>query len=109
MRYHPVRRAGTSAKRTARHGCEWVPMQHQLAEWLVRYGAPMLFFAQVFGIFGVPIPDELLLTMAGGFVAKGLLNGSATTTAAVAGCLTGITLSYLLGRVVGIALLRQAF
>src|SRR3954471_7019117 len=109
MRYHPVRRAGTSAKRTARHGCEWVPMQHQLAEWLVRYGAPMLFVAQGFGIFGVPIPDELLLTMAGAFVAKGVLHGSSTLTAAVAGCLTGITLSYALGRVVGIKVLRATF
>jgi membrane protein DedA with SNARE-associated domain len=84
-------------------------VERQFTEWLVRYGAPMLFVAQVFGIFGVPIPDELLLTMAGAFVAKGLLNGSSTITAAVAGCLVGITMSYLLGRVVGIAMLRAAF
>src|SRR4051794_16810834 len=84
-------------------------MQHHLADWLVRYGAPMLFIAQVFGIFGVPIPDELLLTMAGAFVAKGVLHGSSTVTAAVAGCLTGITLSYVLGRVVGIKVLRATF
>jgi hypothetical protein len=46
-------------------------MERQLVEWLVRYGAPMLFFAQVFGIFGLPIPDELLLTLAGALVRKG--------------------------------------
>jgi membrane protein DedA with SNARE-associated domain len=84
-------------------------MQHHLADWLVRYGAPMLFIAQVFGIFGVPVPDELLLTMAGAFVAKGVLHGSSTVAAAVTGCLTGITLSYLLGRVVGIKVLRATF
>src|SRR3954453_1428520 len=102
MRYHPVRRAGTSAKRTARHGCEWVPMQHQLAEWLVRFGAPLLFVAQVFGIFGVPIPDELLLTAAGALIASGRLNATSTVVAAISGCLTGITLSYALGRWVGL-------
>jgi membrane protein DedA with SNARE-associated domain len=85
-----------------------IAVERQFTEWLVRYGAPMLFVAQVFGIVGVPIPDELLLTMAGAFVAKGVLDGSSTITAAVAGCLTGITMSYLLGRVVGITMLRAA-
>jgi len=82
-------------------------VERQFTEWLVRYGAPMLFFAQVFGIFGLPIPDELLLTMAGAFVAKGILGGSSTIAAAVGGCLTGITLSYIFGRAVGTTLLHR--
>lgn len=84
-------------------------MEHQFVTWLVRYGAWTLFVAQVLGIFGLPIPDELLLTMAGAFVAKRVLHGSSTVAAAVAGCLTGITLSYVVGRVVGIAVLRTIF
>jgi membrane protein DedA with SNARE-associated domain len=84
-------------------------VERQFTAWLVGYGAPMLFVAQVFGIFGLPIPDELLLTMAGAFVAKGMLNGPSTVTAAVAGCLTGITMSYLLGRLAGVTMLRAAF
>jgi membrane protein DedA with SNARE-associated domain len=79
------------------------------SRWLVQYGAPILFGAQVFGIFGLPIPDELLLTMAGAFVANGVLRGPSTIAAAVGGCLVGITLSYLLGRVVGIKMLRATF
>jgi membrane protein DedA with SNARE-associated domain len=78
-------------------------------DWLIRYGAPILFVAQVFGIFGLPIPDELLLTMAGALVAKGLLQPSSTIAAAVAGCLTGITMSYVVGRSVGIMVLRATF
>jgi hypothetical protein len=35
-------------------------VEPQVVEWLVRYG----FFAQIFGIFGLPIPDELPLTIA---------------------------------------------
>jgi membrane protein DedA with SNARE-associated domain len=84
-------------------------MERELVPWLVRYGAPLLFFAQVFGIFGVPIPDELLLTLAGALVASGRLNPSSTATAAVTGCLTGITLSYAVGRWVGLPVLRDRF
>ncbi|PYR14245.1 MAG: DedA family protein [Acidobacteria bacterium] len=84
-------------------------VERELVAWLVRFGAPLLFFAQVFGIFGVPIPDELLLTIAGALVATGRLNLSSTVVAAIAGCLTGITLSYAVGRWVGLPLLRVRF
>ena len=77
-----------------------------LVGWLVRFGAPLLFFAQVFGIFGVPIPDELLLTAAGALIAGGRLNAASTAIAAISGCLTGITLSYALGRWVGLPVLQ---
>jgi len=84
-------------------------LERELAAWLVGYGAPLLFFAQVFGIFGLPIPDELLLTVAGALVRKGLLRGSSIATAAVAGCLSGISLSYVVGRVVDAAVLHARF
>ncbi len=71
------------------------------------YGPGMLFAAQMFGIFGVPIPDELLLTIAGALVREGKLNGFWTAVAAVSGCLCGVTLSYTLGRTVGITALRR--
>src|SRR4029450_2076059 len=48
-------------------------LERAFIAWLVRFGAPLLFFAQVFGIFGLPIPDELLLTIAGALVAAGRL------------------------------------
>ena len=84
-------------------------LERQLVAWLAGYGAPLLFFAQVFGIFGLPIPDELLLTVAGALVRKGLLRGSSIATAAVAGCLSGITLSYAVGRMVDAAVLHAKF
>jgi membrane protein DedA with SNARE-associated domain len=84
-------------------------MERDLIDWLVRYGAPLLFFAQVLGIVGVPIPDELLLTVAGALVAKGLMSGPWTLVAAIAGCLAGITVSYAIGRTIGITILRRRF
>ena len=84
-------------------------MERHLIEWLTRGGPHVLFFAQLFGIFGLPIPDELLLTIAGALVAKERLGPFSTVTAAVSGCLTGITLSYAVGRWVGVPVLRSRF
>ncbi len=84
-------------------------MERELVSWLVRYGAALVFFAQVFGIFGLPIPDEILLTVAGALIKKGELNGSSIFLAAIAGCLCGISLSYLLGCLVDIKVLRKKF
>lgn len=83
-------------------------MEARLVHLLVRYGTPTLFFAQAFGIFGVPIPDELLLTIAGVLVRRGQLHGGTTMIAAVSGCLAGVTVSYLLGRTIGVAALQRA-
>jgi membrane protein DedA with SNARE-associated domain len=82
-------------------------MEHVLVDNLVRYGPPVLFLAQMFGIFGIPIPDELLMTVAGALIRRGQLGGVATATAAICGCTAGITLSYVLGRTVGSAALHR--
>jgi membrane protein DedA with SNARE-associated domain len=84
-------------------------VEHNLLTWLARYGAPLFFFAQVLGIIGLPIPDELLLTIAGALIAQGKLNLVPTAIAALAGCITGITVSYLLGRLLGRTLLKRWF
>ena len=82
-------------------------MEHALIESLTRYGPPVLFLAQVFGIFGLPIPDELLMTVAGALVRRGTMGGAATMAAAVAGSSAGITMSYVLGRTVGAVALHR--
>jgi membrane protein DedA with SNARE-associated domain len=82
-------------------------MDRHALEWLTRFGTPVLFFAQLFGIFGLPIPDELLLTVAGVLVRRGQLEGGPTLLAAVAGCTAGITISYVLGRTVGLPTLQR--
>jgi membrane protein DedA with SNARE-associated domain len=82
-------------------------MEQHFLEWLVRYGAPVLFAAQVMGIFGLPIPDEFLLTLSGALVKKGDLSFVPVVLAAIGGSGSGITLSYLLGRTVGVIGLRR--
>ena len=84
-------------------------LERHVTTLVLQYGAPALFAGQVLGIAGLPVPDELLLASAGALVARGKLDGRATVTAAIAGCLCGITVSYVLGRVVGLRVLRAAF
>lgn len=79
-------------------------MERYLFDLLTRHGAWVLFVAQALGIVGLPIPDELLLTLAGGLVCRGDLRGPATLAAAIAGSLAGTTLSDTLGRFGGRAL-----
>lgn len=82
-------------------------MEHRLLEWLSHYGTRVLFFAQMFGIFGVPIPDELLLTTSGALARQGTFHLASVLPTAIGGCITGITFSYALGRVFGILALRR--
>ena len=82
-------------------------MEERLLHWLARDGTIVLFFAQMLGIFGLPIPDEFLLTVAGTLARSGHLHLWSTLLAAVSGCIAGITLSYWLGRTVGFAAVHR--
>jgi len=84
-------------------------VERLLTAWLVQYGPLVLFFAQFLGIFGLPIPDELLLSFAGALIFRGMLNGPSTWIASIGGCLCGITLSYIVGRTAGVSILRRKF
>jgi membrane protein DedA with SNARE-associated domain len=82
-------------------------VERRLAGWLSRYGLQAVFGLQVLGIVGLPVPDELLLTIAGTLVRAGKLPLAGTLAAAMCGAATGITISYLAGRFIGLAALRR--
>ena len=82
-------------------------METRLLQWLSHYGPSALFFAQMLGIFGLPIPDEFLLTVAGALIREGHLPIGWTLLAAIAGAFSGITLSYVVGRTIGTAALHR--
>ena len=82
-------------------------MEQHVLEYLARYGTPVVFLAQLLGMFGLPIPDELLLTVAGVLMRRGQLSPTATLAAAIGGCAAGITISYVLGRTLGCAAVHR--
>jgi membrane protein DedA with SNARE-associated domain len=72
-----------------------------------QYGYPGLFAALMFGIVGLPIPDETLLVFFGYLVSKGTMHILLTWLTAVAGSVSGITSSYLIGRYAGLAFVHR--
>jgi membrane protein DedA with SNARE-associated domain len=73
----------------------------ELLEKFSHYGYPGLFAALVLGIAGLPIPDETLLVFSGYLVARGTLHPLLTWVTAVAGSMSGISVSYWIGRFAG--------
>ena len=82
-------------------------MEQAVASWLSAFGAPALFALLALGVVGLPLPDETLLALAGVLMGRGRLHPAAATLAAIGGAMTGITLSYGLGRFAGLPLLLR--
>lgn len=72
-----------------------------LIQKISHYGYPGLFLALVFGIVGLPVPDETLLVFFGYLAYRGSLHLGLTWLTAFAGSTCGITASYWLGRWAG--------
>jgi membrane protein DedA with SNARE-associated domain len=78
-----------------------------LLQWIAAYGPPALFGLLFLGVFGLPVPDETLLTFAGVMVREGRLHVVPTVLAAVLGSMGGITLSYVVGRTFGLGVVDR--
>ncbi|MET0515741.1 MAG: DedA family protein, partial [Nitrospiraceae bacterium] len=70
-------------------------------DWITRYGYAGIFLLLMLGIFGLPVPDEALLTFVGYLSFKGELALLPSLASAFLGSATGISLSYGIGRVAG--------
>jgi membrane protein DedA with SNARE-associated domain len=82
-------------------------MTEKILEWVTQFGYIGIFSLLMLGIVGLPIPDETLLAFAGYLVYKGTLQLIPTLICALLGSVCGITLSYSLGRTVGICLINK--
>src|SRR5689334_25250078 len=82
-------------------------MEQQVLAWITQYGYLAIFLLLVLGIVGLPVPDETLLTFTGYLVFKGHLSLPLAYSTALAGSISGITISYWLGRTFGLALIHR--
>ena len=82
-------------------------MESQIIAWITQYGYLAIFVFLIFGIVGLPIPDETLLTFTGYLIYRRELSMPLAFAAAVAGSASGMTISYALGRSFGLALLHR--
>ncbi len=74
-------------------------MREIALHWITQHGYAGIFSLLVFGIIGLPVPDEWLLTFSGYLIFKHTLLFLPTFLSAFLGSACGITVSYLLGRV----------
>jgi membrane protein DedA with SNARE-associated domain len=78
-----------------------------LIELITRYGYAALFGLLMFGIIGIPVPDEFLLLYAGYNVSMNRMTLIPTIIIACLGAMCGITLSYLIGRYIGLPTIKK--
>lgn len=79
-------------------------------DWIGRYRYGAIFTLLMLGIVGLPVSDETLLIFVGYLSFKGTLQLEPAIATAFLGSASGITLSYMLGRFVGLpALIRFGY
>ena len=76
-------------------------------EWIVRHGYGAIFLLLMLGIIGIPVPDETLPVFAGYLSAKGTLRLEPTVVTAFLGSACGISVSYAIGRFLGLPALLK--
>src|SRR5262245_61332211 len=72
--------------------------EQTVVQWITEYGYFGIFFLLIFGIVGLPIPDEWLLVISGYLAFKEVLQFFPTVAIAAMGTACGLTTSYILGR-----------
>ena len=78
-----------------------------LFQWISNYGYLALFGLLLLGIVGLPVPDETLLVFSGYLVWQGAFSPIPTLVTALFGSMSGITISYLIGRTLGLGFVHK--
>jgi membrane protein DedA with SNARE-associated domain len=78
-----------------------------ILHWISIYGYAAIYALLMFGIVGLPIPDETMLVFCGYLVSRGHLKPVQTFAVALFGSISGITTSYLIGRTLGLGFVHK--
>src|SRR5579862_6692741 len=76
-------------------------------QWITTYGYEMIFLLLMLGVVGLPVPDETLLVFCGYLIFKGRMHPLFAWLSALAGSWCGISLSYTIGRTLGIGVVHR--
>ena len=76
-------------------------------QWITTYGYGAIFLLLMLGIVGLPIPDETLLVFCGYLISKGNMRPIPAWMCAIAGSWCGISLSYTIGRTLGLGVVHR--
>lgn len=76
-------------------------------QWIDRYGYGAIFALMMLGIVGLPVSDETILIFVGYLCFKGTLQLEPAMVTAFLGSASGISLSYAIGRFIGLPALLK--
>lgn len=79
----------------------------QFQEFVFQYGYIAVFAFLALGIFGLPVPDELIVGFVGYLVSLGTLNFIVAITMAFSGVFIGTIVTFTIGRKIGKPLIRS--
>lgn len=82
-------------------------LEHFVLYYVSEYAYVGIFSLLVLGIVGLPVPDEFLLTFVGYLVFRQRLDLIPALTCAFLGSACGITLSFVLGRTLGLYVVHR--
>ncbi|WP_074011052.1 DedA family protein [Numidum massiliense] len=80
-------------------------MEDTILQYIAQYGYVGIYLALMLGIIGIPIPDEVLMAFAGFLVSKGSFQYLYTLIIAFLGSITGMSVSFFVGRKLGLPFL----
>ncbi len=78
-----------------------------LLHWIAQHGYGMIFLVLALGIFGLPLPNDLILAYLGYLIFKGRLHPVPAFAAAFFGSLCGMAFNYALGRSFGLYIVHR--
>lgn len=78
-----------------------------IVSWVTQYGYAAIFALLMLGIVGLPIPDETMLVFSGYMIAQGHMRPIPALIAAFCGSACGISLSYTIGRTLGLGFIHK--
>jgi membrane protein DedA with SNARE-associated domain len=76
-------------------------------QWITTYGYGAIFLLLMLGVVGLPVPDETLLVFCGYLISKGTMHAIPAWFSALAGSWCGISLSYTIGRTLGVGVVTR--
>jgi len=76
-------------------------------QWVSTYGYGAISLLLMLGIVGLPVPDETLLVFCGYLISKGKMHPFGAWLSALAGSWCGISLSYTIGRTLGLGAVHR--
>ena len=82
-------------------------MEQTIIHWITLHGYGIIFTLLALGIFGLPLPNDLILASVGYLIFKGRLHPLPAVAVAFLGSMCGMAVNYAIGRTFGLYMVHK--